>query len=43
MSELNPRQRDAAYCAGSVALTAGAGTGKTHVLAERYQHLLTAN
>ncbi|MEP7213317.1 MAG: UvrD-helicase domain-containing protein [Acidobacteriota bacterium] len=43
MSELNDRQMSAAYESGSVAITAGAGTGKTHVLAERYFHLLTAN
>lgn len=38
MKELNSEQRAAATAAGSVAVTAGAGTGKTHMLAYRYLH-----
>lgn len=37
---LNPQQREAAHAPGSVAVTAGAGTGKTHLLVARYLHLL---
>lgn len=37
---LTPDQARAAYAEGSVAVTAGAGTGKTHMLAERYVFLL---
>jgi ATP-dependent helicase/nuclease subunit A len=33
---LTPDQRAAAHAPGSVVVTAGAGTGKTHMLAERY-------
>lgn len=32
---LTPQQAAAAYAKGSVAVIAGAGTGKTHMLAER--------
>jgi ATP-dependent helicase/nuclease subunit A len=37
---LTQEQSDAANSAGSVAVTAGAGTGKTHMLAERYLYHL---
>jgi len=37
---LTPKQEAAAYANGSVAVTAGAGTGKTHMLAERYLYHL---
>jgi ATP-dependent helicase/nuclease subunit A len=37
---LTDQQAQAAYAAGSVAVTAGAGTGKTHMLAERYLYFL---
>lgn len=37
---LTDEQRRAAYAPGSVAVTAGAGTGKTHMLAERYLYHL---
>lgn len=37
---LTPKQEAAAYSNGSVAVTAGAGTGKTHMLAERYLYHL---
>ncbi len=37
---LNPKQEAAAYANGSVAVSAGAGTGKTHMLAERYLYHL---
>ncbi|MGJ3246487.1 MAG: UvrD-helicase domain-containing protein [Elainellaceae cyanobacterium] len=37
---LTPQQQDAAYANYSIAVTAGAGTGKTHMLAERYLHHL---
>jgi ATP-dependent helicase/nuclease subunit A len=37
---LTPEQDAAARAAGSVAVTAGAGTGKTHMLTERYLHHL---
>ena len=37
---LTPEQQKAAYAPGSVSVTAGAGTGKTHMLAERYLHHL---
>jgi ATP-dependent helicase/nuclease subunit A len=33
-------QAAAAYAKGCVSVTAGAGTGKTHMLAERYLHHL---
>lgn len=36
MQDLNSEQRNAATAVGSVAVTAGAGTGKTHMLAWRY-------
>jgi ATP-dependent helicase/nuclease subunit A len=35
-----PEQRDAIVAGGSIAVRAGAGSGKTMVLAERYVHLL---
>ncbi len=38
---LTDEQRQAAHAPGSVAVIAGAGTGKTHMLAERYCHHLT--
>lgn len=38
---LTPQQQAAAFATGSVAITAGAGTGKTHTLAERYLFHLT--
>lgn len=38
MKGLNDEQLKAATAAGSVAVTAGAGTGKTHMLAYRYLH-----
>jgi len=37
---LDPRQREAAEAPASVVVTAGAGTGKTHMLARRYLHHL---
>jgi ATP-dependent helicase/nuclease subunit A len=37
---LTSAQKKAAYAKGSVSVTAGAGTGKTHMLAERYLHHL---
>jgi ATP-dependent helicase/nuclease subunit A len=37
---LTEQQARAAYAPSSVAVTAGAGTGKTHMLAERYQYFL---
>jgi ATP-dependent helicase/nuclease subunit A len=37
---LTKDQKRAAYATGSVAVTAGAGTGKTHMLTERYLHFL---
>lgn len=37
---LTEQQAKAAYAPRSVAVTAGAGTGKTHMLAERYQYFL---
>jgi ATP-dependent helicase/nuclease subunit A len=37
---LTNQQAQAAYAAGSVAVTAGAGTGKTHMLSERYHYFL---
>jgi len=37
---LDPAQRSAVEAAGSVAVVAGAGTGKTHMLARRYLHHL---
>lgn len=37
---LTAAQEKAAYASGSVAVTAGAGTGKTHMLTERYLHFL---
>ena len=38
--ELTKDQKRAVQTAGSVAITAGAGTGKTHVLSERYLYFL---
>ncbi len=40
MSGLRPDQERAATCPTSVAVVAGAGTGKTHMLAHRYLHHL---
>lgn len=40
---LTVQQQAAAFANGSVAVTAGAGTGKTHMLAERYLHHLQAH
>lgn len=40
---LTPEQERAAHAPGSVAVTAGAGTGKTHMLTARYRHHLTAH
>ncbi|NJK55047.1 MAG: UvrD-helicase domain-containing protein [Pleurocapsa sp. SU_5_0] len=40
MSNLTPEQQVAAYAPCSVVITAGAGTGKTHMLAERYLYYL---
>ncbi|MGB7249596.1 MAG: UvrD-helicase domain-containing protein, partial [Phormidesmis sp.] len=37
---LTDEQKQAAFAPGSVAVTAGAGTGKTHMLTERYLHFL---
>lgn len=37
---LTPKQEAAVYTNASVAVTAGAGTGKTHMLAERYLYHL---
>jgi ATP-dependent helicase/nuclease subunit A len=37
---MTPEQQAAAYANGSVAVTAGAGTGKTYMLAERYLYYL---
>jgi ATP-dependent helicase/nuclease subunit A len=39
--ELNKEQKKAAYCAGNAVVAAGAGSGKTRVLAERFVWLLT--
>ncbi len=38
---LTPEQQRAAHAPGSVAVVAGAGTGKTHMLAHRFLHHLT--
>ncbi len=40
MNSLTPEQQAAAYAPCSVVITAGAGTGKTHMLAERYLYYL---
>jgi ATP-dependent helicase/nuclease subunit A len=40
---LTPQQEKAAHAPGSVAVIAGAGTGKTHMLAERYFYHLTVD
>ncbi|MEA5594796.1 BREX-3 system P-loop-containing protein BrxF [Rivularia sp. UHCC 0363] len=40
---LTLQQQAAAYACGSVAVIAGAGTGKTYMLAERYLHHLQAD
>ena len=40
MSSLTPEQQAAAYAPCSVVITAGAGTGKTHLLAQRYLYYL---
>ncbi|NMG60221.1 DNA helicase UvrD, partial [Geitlerinema sp. P-1104] len=37
---LTPEQHQAVYAKGSLAVTAGAGTGKTYMLAQRYLHHL---
>lgn len=37
---LTPKQKAATHASGSVTVTAGAGTGKTHMLAERYLYHL---
>ncbi len=37
---LTKEQQQAAYASGSIAVTAGAGTGKTHMLAERFLHFV---
>ena len=39
-NNLTPEQQAAAYAPCSVVITAGAGTGKTHMLAERYLYYL---
>ena len=39
-TSLTPEQQEAAYANTSVVVTAGAGTGKTHMLAERYLYYL---
>ncbi len=38
---LTPEQQQAVEASGSVAVTAGAGTGKTHMLTARYLHHIT--
>ena len=40
---LTSEQQKAAHARGSVTVTAGAGTGKTHTLTERYLYLLTTH
>lgn len=40
---LTPQQEKAAHAPGSVAVIAGTGTGKTHMLAERYFYHLTVD
>jgi ATP-dependent helicase/nuclease subunit A len=40
---LTPEQEKAAYSSGSVGVIAGAGTGKTYMLAERYFYHLTVD
>ena len=40
---LTPKQREAVEAKGSVAVTAGAGSGKTFLLTERYVHLVEAH
>lgn len=40
MTSLTPEQQAAAFADCSVVITAGAGTGKTHLLAERYLYYL---
>src|SRR5689334_18113421 len=40
---LTEQQQKAAYANGSVAVIAGAGTGKTHMLAERYLYHLRSH
>ncbi|MGH7914850.1 MAG: UvrD-helicase domain-containing protein, partial [Candidatus Binataceae bacterium] len=42
-AELTPEQRDAAYAAGNVLVRAGAGSGKTEVLAQRFVALLAGD
>ncbi len=41
--ELTPEQRDAVYTAGNVLVRAGAGSGKTEVLAQRFVALLAGD
>lgn len=43
MIDLTPDQKRAAKADGCVAVTAGAGTGKTRMLAERYLHHVSAH
>ncbi len=40
MSSLTPEQQAEAYALCRVVITAGAGTGKTHMLAQRYLYYL---
>src|SRR5271154_7608523 len=41
--ELSPEQRDAIYAPGNVLVRAGAGSGKTEVLAQRFVALLAGD
>ena len=41
--DLTPEQRDAVYAAGNVLVRAGAGSGKTEVLAQRFVALLAGD
>ncbi|MGZ6254325.1 MAG: UvrD-helicase domain-containing protein, partial [Candidatus Binataceae bacterium] len=41
--ELTSEQRDAVYAAGNVLVRAGAGSGKTEVLAQRFVALLAGD
>ena len=41
--ELNEEQKKAAFCTQNAVVTAGAGSGKTRVLANRFAQLLTEN
>lgn len=40
MAELDPAQREAATVRGNAVIAAGAGSGKTRVIAARYAHLV---